>query len=84
MSSTLRWYGFSLYKVTTWTNAPQNLGLGVLKMKDGDHSSTSGSDTEMSDDEDMTKEKDVLGKLMGQEKKKEVAAIQEVNDKQGS
>ncbi|KAJ4372769.1 hypothetical protein N0V86_008135 [Didymella sp. IMI 355093] len=61
-----------------------NLGLGVLKMKDGENSSTSGSDTEMSDDEDTTKEKDVLGKLMGQEKKKDAAAIQEVNDKQGS
>jgi hypothetical protein len=53
-------------------------------MKDGENSSTSGSDTEMSDDEDTTKEKDVLGKLMGQEKKNDAAAIQEVNDKQGS
>ncbi|KAF3042972.1 hypothetical protein E8E12_009421 [Didymella heteroderae] len=61
-----------------------NLGLGVLKMKDGENSSTSGSDTEMSDDEDTTKEKDVLGKLMGQEKNKDAAAIEEVNDKQGS
>ncbi|KAJ4406834.1 hypothetical protein N0V91_004264 [Didymella pomorum] len=61
-----------------------NLGLGVLKMKDGENSSTSGSDTEMSDEEDTIKEKDVLGKLMGQEKKKDAAAIQEVNDKQGS
>ncbi|KAF1924208.1 uncharacterized protein M421DRAFT_14286, partial [Didymella exigua CBS 183.55] len=61
-----------------------NLGLGVLKMKDGEDSSTSGSDTEMSDDEDTVNEKDVLGKLMGQEKKKDAAAIQEVSDKQGS
>ena len=53
-------------------------------MKDGDTSSTSGSDTEMSDDEDTTKEVNVLGKLMGQEKKKDTAAIQEVTEKQGS
>ncbi|KAJ8114257.1 hypothetical protein OPT61_g3810 [Boeremia exigua] len=61
-----------------------NLGLGVLKMKDADQSSESGSDTDMSDGDDDTKEKDVLGKLMGQEKAKEPAGIQEVSDKQGS
>lgn len=53
-------------------------------MKDANASSTSGSDTDMSDDGDAVKEKDVLGKLMGQEKNKEAAGIQEVNDKQGS
>lgn len=51
-------------------------------MKDGENSSSSGSDTEMSDDENTTKDKDVLGKLMGKEKK-DAASIQEVNDKQG-
>lgn len=62
-----------------------NLGLGVLKMKDADNDSESSSDTEMSDgDDDDTKEKDVLSKLMGQEKTKEAAGIQEVSDKQGS
>ncbi|KAF9700522.1 hypothetical protein EKO04_001895 [Ascochyta lentis] len=67
-----------------------NLGLGVLKMKDADNSSDSSSDSdndsdsEMDDVEDTAKEKDVLGKLMGQEKTKEAAGIQEVNEKQGS
>lgn len=62
----------------------QNLGLGVLKMKDA-NASDSSSDSDMSDDDDNnTKEKDVLGKLMGQEKTKETAGIQEVNEKQGS
>jgi hypothetical protein len=64
----------------------QNLGLGVLKMKDGDNSSesSSDSDSEMSDGEDGPKETDVLGKLMGQGKPKDAAGIQEVNEKQGS
>lgn len=53
-------------------------------MKDADNSSESSSDTEMSDGDEDTKEKDVLGKLMGQEKTKEPAGIQEVSDKQGS
>ncbi len=66
------------------TTTLQNLGLGVLKMKDADHSSESDSDTEMSDNDNDTKEKDVLSKLMGQEKTKEPAGIQEVNDNQGS
>ncbi|KAJ4339155.1 hypothetical protein N0V95_007840 [Ascochyta clinopodiicola] len=63
-----------------------NLGLGVLKMKDADNSSesSSDSDSDMDDAEDTTKEKDVLGKLMGQEKTKEAAGIQEVKDKQDS
>ncbi|KAF2627466.1 hypothetical protein BU25DRAFT_440216 [Macroventuria anomochaeta] len=61
-----------------------NLGLGVLKMKDADNSSVSSSDSEMSDNEDTTKGKDVLGKLMGQEQANEPAGIQEVNEKQGS
>ena len=51
-------------------------------MKDADGSDS--SDSEMSDDDDNTKEKDVLGKLMGQEKATEAAGIQEVNEKQGS
>lgn len=63
----------------------QNLGLGVLKMKDADTSeSSSNSDSDISDDEDTTKEKDVLGKLMGQEKTKGAAGIQEVHEKQDS
>lgn len=56
-------------------------------MKDGDNSSesSSSSDSEMGDDDDdNTKEKDVLGKLMGQEKIKEPAGIQELGEKQGS
>ncbi|KZM26558.1 uncharacterized protein EKO05_0005397 [Ascochyta rabiei] len=65
-----------------------NLGLGVLKMKDAENSSESSSgsdsDSDMNDAEDTAKEKDVLGKLMGQEKTKEAAGIQEVNEKQGA
>ncbi|KAJ4984847.1 hypothetical protein SVAN01_09631 [Stagonosporopsis vannaccii] len=61
----------------------QNLGLGVLKVKDPDNSSDSSSDTEMSDGDENTEEKDVLGRLMGQEKPKEPAGIQEVSEKQG-
>mgnify|MGYP004509886447 CR=1 FL=1 len=53
-------------------------------MKDADNSSVSSGDSEMSDDDDTTKEKGVLGKLMGQEKTREPAGIQEVNEKQGS
>ena len=61
----------------------QNLGLGVLKMKDADNSgNSSNNDSDMSDDEDITNEKDVLGKLLGQEKTKEAAGIQEVHEKQ--
>ncbi|KAH6642140.1 hypothetical protein C7974DRAFT_96070 [Boeremia exigua] len=65
-----------------------NLGLGVLKVKDADHSSesSSDSDSEMGDgdgDSNNTKEKNLLGKLMGQDKTKEAAGIQEVNEKQG-
>lgn len=60
----------------------QNLGLGVLKMKDAGQSSDSDSDSEMSDVDGNTekKEKDVLSKLMGQEKTKEPAGIEEVNE----
>jgi hypothetical protein len=53
-------------------------------MRDADNSSDSSSDSEMSDGEDNTREKDVLGKLMGQEKTKDAAGIQEVDDRQGS
>jgi hypothetical protein len=53
-------------------------------MKDADNSSDSSSDNDTSDDnDDNIKESDVLGKLMGQEKTKETAGIQEVNEKQG-
>lgn len=64
----------------------QNLGLGVLKMKDAGQSSDSDSDSEMSDVDDNTekKEKDVLSKLMGQEKAKEPAGIEEVNERRHS
>lgn len=64
----------------------QNLGLGVLKMKDAEQSSESSSDSEMSDVDDATekKEKDVLGKLMGQEQTKEPAGIQEVDEQKRS
>lgn len=55
-------------------------------MKDVEQSSDSSSDSEMSDAEDTTgqKEKDVLGKLMGQEKVKEPAGIQEINEQRPS
>ena len=56
----------------------------MLKVKDTDNSSESSSDTEMSDGDDNTEGKDVLGKLLGQEKLKESAGIQEVGEKQGS
>lgn len=51
-------------------------------MKDTANGSESSSDSDMSDDEDTTKERDVLGKLMGKEKAKDAAGIQEVSDKQ--
>lgn len=54
-------------------------------MKDADQSSESSNDSEMSDaEDDSAKEKDVLGKLMGQEKTKEQAGIEEVNEQQRS
>jgi hypothetical protein len=54
-------------------------------MKDADaESSESESESDDEDDDDAPKEKDILGKLMGQERKKEAAAIQEVQDKPGS
>jgi hypothetical protein len=66
-------------------NKAQNLGLGVLKMKDADaESSESESESDDEDGDDAPKEKDILGKLMGQERKKEAVAIQEVQDKPGS
>jgi hypothetical protein len=52
-------------------------------MKDADAES-SESESDDSDDEDAPKEKDILGKLMGQERTKEAVAIQEVQDKPGS
>lgn len=76
----VRFFAWSRQQVLTMI---QNLGLGVLKMKDEDNSeSSSNSDSDMSDDGDATKEEDVLSKLMGQEKTKEVAGIQEVHEKQ--
>jgi hypothetical protein len=64
-------------------NKAQNLGLGVLKMKDADaDSSESESDDE--DDDNAPKEKDILGKLMGQERTREAVTIQEVQDKPAS
>lgn len=86
MSSISRWYECSSHEVKDCRlTVNQNLGLGVLKMKDADESSESSSDSEMSDVEDDTaKEKDVLGKLMGQEKPTEPAGIQEVNEQQRS
>jgi hypothetical protein len=56
-------------------------------MKDADAESSeneSESDGDDEDGDDAPKEKDILGKLMGQERKKEAAAIQEVQDKPGS
>jgi hypothetical protein len=55
-------------------------------MKDAGQSSDSDSDSEMSDVDDNTdkKEKDVLSKLMGQEKAKEPAGIEEVNEQRRS
>lgn len=53
-------------------------------MKDAENSSESSSDSDMSDGEDAAKEKDVLSKLMGQEKAKDAAGIEEVNDKRTS
>ncbi|RMZ71199.1 Cysteine ase [Pyrenophora seminiperda CCB06] len=56
-----------------------NLGLGVLEEKDPNASSDSDS---ASDTEDGSEEKDVLGKLMGREKKKKQhpAAIEVVQE----
>jgi len=52
-----------------------NLGLGVLEEKDPNANSDSDS---ASDTEDGEQEKDVLGKLMGREKKKQDSAAIEV------
>ena len=65
-------------------NKTQNLGLGVLKMKDADADSSESESDGEDDDEDTPKEKDILGKLMGQERKKEAVTIQEVQDKPAS
>jgi hypothetical protein len=52
-------------------------------MKDADADS-SESESDESDTENAPKEKDILGKLMGQEKTKDAVGIQEVQDKPGS
>jgi hypothetical protein len=65
----------------------QNLGLGVLEERDDDadegppellEHAREGGDTEQ-----HHQEKDILGKLMGREKRTEPVGIQEVVDTQG-
>ena len=58
----------------------QDLGLGVLEAKDPNAEDSSDSDKEGSDTEGDGIEKDVLGKLLGHERKKDQAGIQVVQD----
>lgn len=59
----------------------QDLGLGVLEERDPNAGSASESDD---DDPTHPKEKDVLGKLMGQARTKERGAIEEVSGEKGT
>lgn len=61
------------------TELLQNLGLGVLEDKDSNASDSSDSE---GDAEDTGKEKDVLGKLMGQKRNGEPINIEVVQDEE--
>lgn len=62
-------------------NCGQDLGLGVLEEKDPNADSDAES---ASDAEDGDTEKDVLGKLMGREKKQDPAGIEVLPNTTGS
>jgi len=55
----------------------------VLEEKDPNAEESEGSESD-ENMEDVGKEKDVLGKLMGREKKKQGVVVQEVQDAQAS
>lgn len=58
----------------------QDLGLGVLEAKDPNRNDDSDSEGENGDDENESKERDVLGKLMGKKKNDAPPVVQELDD----